>query len=109
MTSERVATATPAWLQHRATGAVLSVLAVCSAVGAYVLSAQAGESDGSRRTLLLICGAACAAGVVLLGGLIQLRDRARIRTATQAAVDAQEALTIALNGALAPITSSAGS
>lgn len=89
-------------------GRLLNGLAVLSAGGAYVLAALAGDSSGSSRTWLLVTGGALAATVVACGTLRQRRDARRIETAQQVASEAQEALTTALNGALAPITSYLG-
>ena len=58
--------------------------------------------------MLLLLGVLTASVVVVVNIVIQRRDRRRIRSAEQAAVDAQEALTTTLNGALAPITSYLG-
>ena len=89
-------------------GGLLNAVAVISAGGAYVLSAEAGRFTGVERTRLLVFGALLAAAVVAATGLKQLRDARRIRTAEQVAVDAQEELVATLNGALAPITSYLG-
>jgi hypothetical protein len=87
---------------------LLNVLGVVAAGSAYLLSAFAGDNEGVARWVLLGLGACAAAGAVAVGALIQRRDRKRIRGAEQAAIDAQEQLTITLNGALAPITSYLG-
>lgn len=97
-----------AWLRPRWVGAALNLVAAVAAVGAYVSSAQAGVADGGRRTSLLLLGALCTALVVAGGAAKQLRDARRLRTAAQIAVDAEEELGTALNGALAPITSYLG-
>jgi putative methionine-R-sulfoxide reductase with GAF domain len=91
-------------LQSRWTGATLNAVAVLGAAGAYVFSAEAGDTDGRARTWLLVVGVACVALTVLAGALKQLRDARRIAGAEQVAVDAEEALGTALNGAFAPIT-----
>lgn len=95
-------------LSGRWVGTLLNVTAVVSAAGAYVLSAEAGRTSGAARTRLLVFGALLAAGVVASTALKQLRDARRLRTAEQVAVDAQEELSIALSGALAPITNYLG-
>lgn len=89
----------PAWL--------LNGVAVVSAGGSYVLAALAGDT-GDGRIWLLVTGGALAAIVVACGTLRQRQDAHRIETAEQVASEAQEALTTALNGALAPITSYLG-
>jgi hypothetical protein len=96
------------WFRARWMGALLNLFTVVAAAGAYLLSAQAGESTGATRRRLLVAGALLAASVVGAGVLKQLRDARRIRTAEQIAVDAQEELGTTLNGALAPITSYLG-
>jgi putative methionine-R-sulfoxide reductase with GAF domain len=96
------------WLRPRWIGGLLNLLAVAAAGGAYMLSAEAGISHGGRRILLLALGAALTGVVVLCGALKQIRDARRIRGAAQIAVDAEEALGTALNGAFAPITSYLG-
>lgn len=92
----------------RGVGAALNVVAVLAAVGAYILSAQAGDASGSRRTLLLGLGAALAGVTVVAAALKQVRDRRRWLTASQIAVDAEEEFGIALNGAFGPITNYLG-
>ncbi len=89
-------------------GWLLNTVAVLSAGGAYVLSALAGDASASRQTWLLVAGSLLAAAVVACGAFTQRRDARRIRAAEQVAGEAQEALTTALNGALAPITSYLG-
>lgn len=86
---------------------LLNVLAVLSAGGSYVLAALASDS-GDGRAWLLVTGGLLAAIVVACGTLRQRQDARRIETAEQVANEAQEALTTALNGALAPITSYLG-
>ena len=91
-------------LQRQWAGVVLNVAAVLAAIGAYVLSAQAGDAAGRDRVWLLVAGGACVALTVLAGAAKQLRDAWRVRSAEQVAVDAEEELGTALNGAFAPIT-----
>lgn len=89
-------------------GLVLNGAAVICAAAAYVVAAQAGRASGDDRTRLLFAGALLAGGTVLFGVLQQLRTARRLRTAEQVAVDAEEELTLALNGALGPITNYLG-
>lgn len=96
------------WTGHRRSTHLFNGLAVLAAVAAYLLAALAGDADGGRRVLLLGLGALTAAVVVVVNLVIQRGDRRRIRSAEEAAVEAQEALTTTLNGALAPITSYLG-
>lgn len=88
----------------RGLGTILNVAAVVAAVVAYILSAQAGKATGTSRTVLLVLGALLAGITVALGALQQLRSAKRETTAAEIAVDAEEGLTLTLNGALAPIT-----
>jgi hypothetical protein len=87
---------------------LLNGVAILAAGSAYLLSAFAGDATGAGRWVLLGLGALAAAAAVASGALVQRRDRKRLRSAELAAVDAQEQLTITLNGALAPITSYLG-
>lgn len=96
------------WWRTRGVGVVLTVLAVASAVGAYVLSAQAGRASASDRTSLLVLGAALTGVTIMLGGLQQHRTQRSRRTAEQVAIDAEAELILTLNGALAPITNYLG-
>ncbi|MDQ3112514.1 MAG: GAF domain-containing protein [Actinomycetota bacterium] len=96
------------WPGHRRSTDLFNALAVAAAVAAYLFAALAGDADGNRRVALLGLGALTAAVVVVVNLAIQRRDRRRIRSAEDAAVEAQEALTTTLNGALAPITSYLG-
>lgn len=96
------------WTAHRRSTALLNTLAVVAAAAAYLFSQLAGDTEGGRRALLLVLGVLTAAVVVVVNIGIQRRDRRRIRSAEEAAVEAQETLTTALNGALAPITSYLG-
>jgi hypothetical protein len=93
---------------HRRSNALLNTLAVIAAAAAFVLAQLAGGADGGQRVVLLTLGALTAAIVVVVNLGIQRRDRRRIHSAEEAAVEAQETLTTALNGALAPITSYLG-
>jgi hypothetical protein len=85
-------------------GAVLTGAAIAAAAAAYVLSAQAGVSDGGRRTVLLAVGASLTGAVLLFQLLRARRDARRVATAAQIAVEAEEELGTALTGAFAPIT-----
>lgn len=96
------------WTGHRRTTYLLNSLAVVAAAAAFLFSQLAGDTDGRRRAVLLGLGVVTAAVVVVVNLVIQRRDRRRIRSAEEAAVEAQEALTTTLNGALAPITSYLG-
>jgi hypothetical protein len=96
------------WAWHRRTTTLRNILAVVAAAAAYLFSQLAGDSAGNERIVLLGLGVLTAAVVVLVNLVIQRRDRRRITSAQEAAVEAQEALTTALNGALAPITSYLG-
>jgi hypothetical protein len=107
VTSERSVTVSSEPAYRRGTD-LLNAIAIVAAGSAYLLSALAGDSTGSQRWILLGLGAIAAAGAVASGALVQRRDRKRLRSAELAAVDAQEQLTITLNGALAPITSYLG-
>jgi hypothetical protein len=93
---------------HRRTTDLMNVLAILAAGSAYLLSALAGDATGTRHWVLLGLGVLAAAAAVAIGGWIQRRDRKRLHSAEEAAVEAQEQLTITLNGALAPITSYLG-
>lgn len=104
MTVEQVT----AWWRGRLIGVLLTVLAIAAAVGAYVLSAQAGRASASDRARLLVLGAILTGLTILLGGVQQYRTQRRRRTAEQVAVDAAAELTLTLNGALAPITNYLG-
>lgn len=97
----------PRWRNH-ALGVALTVLAVVSAVGAYVLSAQAGRAFGPDRTRLLVLGAVLTGLTIALGGAQQYRTQRRRRTAEQVAVEVEAELILTLNGALAPITNYLG-
>ena len=89
----------PGWV-----GWLLNGVAVLAAVGAYVFSAQSGRESGSHRGVLLVLGVVCVVLTVLAGALKQLRDARRVASAEQIAVEAEEELGTALNGAFAPIT-----
>ncbi len=96
------------WLRPRWLGGLLNLLAVAAAGGAYIFSAEAGVAHAGRRMLLLALGAVLTGVVVGCGALKQIRDARRIRSAAQIAIDAEEVLGTALNGAFAPITSYLG-
>lgn len=106
MTEQRSGPPSRTW--HRRSTNLLNALAVVAAAAAYLFSQLAGDTDGGRRVILLALGVLTAAVVVVVNLVIQRRDRRRIRSAEEAAVDAQGALTTTLNGALAPITSYLG-
>jgi hypothetical protein len=89
-------------------GVLLNAAAVASAAGAYLLSAEAGRASGDQRTRLLAAGAVLAGATVLFSVLQQVRVARQRRTAEQVAVEAEEELTLTLNGALAPITNYLG-
>jgi putative methionine-R-sulfoxide reductase with GAF domain len=91
-------------LEPRWVGAFLNAVAVLAAVGAYVFSAQSGKESGSQRGWLLVAGVACVALTVVAGAVKQLRDARRVASAEQIAIEAEEELGTALNGAFAPIT-----
>lgn len=94
------------WARRRR--ALVAAAAVASAVGAYVVSAEAGTARGGARVALLALGAALAGLTVAVGALQQRSTQRRLRTAEQVAVDAEAALMLTLNGALAPITNYLG-
>ena len=96
------------WTGHRRSTHLLNALAVVAAAAAYLFSQLSGDSSGGARVGLLVLGVLTAAVVVVVNLVIQRRDRRRIQSAEAAAVEAQEALTTTLNGALAPITSYLG-
>jgi hypothetical protein len=96
------------WSSHRRRTTLLNTLAVAAAAAAYLFAQLAGDAQGGRRALLLALGVLTAAVVVVVNLGIQRWDRQRIRSAEEAAVEAQGALTTTLNGALAPITSYLG-
>ena len=87
---------------------VLTAVAALCAGGAFVIGVLAGAASGGGRVALLLLGATLAAAGIGLAAVDRIRsDRAR-RTAEQVALDAQEDLTLTLNGALAPLTSYLG-
>jgi hypothetical protein len=96
------------WLRAHWLSLVLRGIAALSAVGAFVVGVEVGAASGRRRTVLLAVGATLTAAGILLAALEGWRrDRAR-RTALEVALDAEENLTLTLNGALAPLTSYLG-
>ena len=96
------------WLREHWLSVVLRSLAALSAVGAFVVGVDVGEASGRRRGVLLLLGSALTGAGILLAALEGWRrDRAR-RTALEVALDAEENLTLTLNGALAPLTSYLG-
>lgn len=82
----------------------LTGLAVVAGAGAYLSASVAGVSTGAGRRWLLLLGALLTVATLLL----QRRTDRRRRSAEQVAVEAEEALTLALNGALAPLTAYLG-
>jgi hypothetical protein len=94
--------------RQRRLSIALSAGAVVAAVATFLLSAQAGQSSGGARTWWLSLGAASTAATIVLGAVQhRLTDRRR-RTAEQVALEAEEELSLTLNGALAPITNYLG-
>ncbi len=89
-------------------GVAVTLAAVASAAGAYLLAAAAGRAGDGHRVRLLLLGALLAGATVGLGVLQQWRTGRRLRTAEQVAIEAAEDLTLTLNGALAPITNYLG-
>lgn len=82
----------------------LTGLAIIAGAGAYLSASVAGVSTGAGRRWLLLLGALLTAATLLLQ---RRTDRGR-RTAEQVALEAEEALTLTLNAALAPLTAYLG-
>ncbi len=92
----------------RLVDAVLTAAATAAAVGAFLVSVSAGTAGGTRRTVLIALGAALTGLGIVLAAAQRRRTERALHTAEQIAFDAEVGLTLALNGALAPITSYLG-
>src|SRR3954464_3476905 len=84
--------------------APLTALAVVCAGGAFVTGVTAGAAHGVARLLLIGLGVLLTGAGIVLAAIERSRSERARRTAEHVALDAEHDLTLALNGALAPIT-----
>lgn len=96
------------WWRRNSVSALLTTVAALAAGGAFLVGVLAGSASGGTRQALLGLGVLLTAAGIVLAAIERGRSERARRTAEQVAVQAEEDLTLTLNGALAPITSYLG-